>query len=557
MGFFSAKEDKELIKELTKQVEQQKAIIEALNKNYAILQDSVKVDEKKHEDVQRETNKVIEQQKKEIEDLQNKIKKKENDIDNLKDMFLKNQGNASINDTKEFVLGAGKYRGGKDVPIGCFELRLITGFGSVETNKPEDLYFRMSNDIKEQKEYGWIGSYCNLEIAENTILKISESARIKFKISKKYDFSNEIADAKSIFEKEKAIFSRELDTIKSEINILNNDLIKRYYSFSDYDGITSQECKDKLILLKQKERDLRQQGKDVSIAHLENRGKKTEENIIRQMLRTFNAECDNILLNISLKNIDIVKRKIEKSYETINKLYSVDSAGLSNNILRLKLEQATLLYTYELKYQQERDIQRAVKEQMIEEAKAQKEIEDQKRKIEKDLQHHVSEINRMMKYLQKAQLDAEKQLYMDKIKELEDKIKTLEVDKKTVLEREANAKAGFVYIISNIGSFGEGIYKIGMTRRLEPMDRIHELSSASVPFEFDVHAMIFSSDAPDLENTLHKYFADRAVNKVNPRKEFYNVDIDEIERVVKRNFNDTVQFTKIPVATEYRQSLNM
>lgn len=91
---------------------------------------------------------------------------------------------------------------------------------------------------------------------------------------------------------------------------------------------------------------------------------------------------------------------------------------------------------------------------------------------------------------------------MDKIKELEDKIKLLESNKELVLEREANARAGFVYIISNIGSFGEDIYKIGMTRRLEPMDRIHELSSASVPFEFDVHAMIFSSDAPELENMI-------------------------------------------------------
>ena len=114
-----------------------------------------------------------------------------------------------------------------------------------------------------------------------------------------------------------------------------------------------------------------------------------------------------------------------------------------------------------------------------------------------------------------------------------------------------------MYIISNIGSFGEDVYKIGMTRRLEPMVRINELSSASVPFEFDVHAMIFSSDAPELENMLHQHFADKAVNKVNPRKEFYKTDIDEIEKIVKENYNDTVQFTKIPIAAEYRQSLDL
>lgn len=141
--------------------------------------------------------------------------------------------------------------------------------------------------------------------------------------------------------------------------------------------------------------------------------------------------------------------------------------------------------------------------------------------------------------------------------ELEDKLKDLEKDKATVLEREANARAGFVYVISNVGSFGENIYKIGMTRRLEPMDRIKELSSASVPFEFDVHAMIFSDDAPALENILHKKFEERSVNLVNLRKEFFNVSIEEIETVVKENFNNTVKFIKIPAATEYRQTLEL
>ena len=194
---------------------------------------------------------------------------------------------------------------------------------------------------------------------------------------------------------------------------------------------------------------------------------------------------------------------------------------------------------------------------MMDQAKAEREILEQKKKIEKDLQQHNSEVKRLMKYIQKSQTDIEKQLYIDKIHELEEKIKSLESDKEKVIEREENAKAGFVYIISNVGSFGEGVFKIGMTRRLEPMDRINELSSASVPFEFDVHAMIFSSNAPELENMLHRHFADRAVNKVNPRKEFYAVDIDEIEKVVKENYNDTVQFTKIPNAYEYRQSIGV
>lgn len=213
-----------------------------------------------------------------------------------------------------------------------------------------------------------------------------------------------------------------------------------------------------------------------------------------------------------------------------------------------------LVYTYELKKEQEREQQKAIKEQMIEEEKVRREIERQKAKIEKDQTQCNNEVKKLLGYMQKTSSDVEKQLYIDKIKELEDKLKELESAKESVLEREANARAGYVYIISNIGSFGDDIYKIGMTRRLEPMDRVRELSSASVPFEFDVHAMIFSDNAPELENILHKHFEAQSVNRVNLKKEFFHVSLDEIEKVVKENYNNTVEFTRIPVANEYRQT---
>ena len=225
--------------------------------------------------------------------------------------------------------------------------------------------------------------------------------------------------------------------------------------------------------------------------------------------------------------------------------------------MELKLEELNLAYTFEIKKERERDQQKAIKEQMLEEEKVRREIERQKAKITKDQTQCNNEIKKLMSYLQKTQNDVEKQLYINKISELEEKLSLLEKDKETILEREANAKAGFVYVISNIGSFGKDIYKIGMTRRLEPMDRIKELSSASVPFEFDVHAMIFSDNAPELEATLHKYFEKLSVNRVNLRKEFFNVTLDEIESIVKSNYNNTVEFTKIPAASEYRQTLEI
>ena len=123
--------------------------------------------------------------------------------------------------------------------------------------------------------------------------------------------------------------------------------------------------------------------------------------------------------------------------------------------------------------------------------------------------------------------------------------------------RQANMRAGYVYVISNIGSFGKDIYKIGMTRRLEPQDRIDELGGASVPFNFDVHAMIFSDDAPALETALHKAFEDKKVNMVNHRREFFHVTLDEIKEVIKKNFDKTVEFIDIPDAEQYRVSQKM
>ena len=340
-----------------------------------------------------------------------------------------------------------------------------------------------------------------------------------------------------------------------ELQSLEFEIICKHYDFSDYSGLTSEDCKNKLSLLKVQEQDAIKNNTFFRITSSET--KKVVNDNMKQMIRCFNAECDNILLGITNKNIDSMRGKMTKSFDTLNKIFSVDGIQLEQKALEIKLEELNLVYTYELKREEELAIQKEIKAQMIEEEKVRREIEKQKAQLEKDQAQFSNEINKLMKYMQKTQDDVEKKLYIDKIRELEDRLKELEKEKENVLEREANAKAGFVYVISNIGSFGENIYKIGMTRRLEPMDRIKELSSASVPFEFDVHAMIFSKDAPDLETTLHRYFEKKSVNRVNPRKEFFRVSLDEIEKVVKENYNNTVEFTKIPVATEYRQTLSI
>ncbi|HCV2365107.1 TPA: DUF4041 domain-containing protein [Staphylococcus aureus] len=274
----------------------------------------------------------------------------------------------------------------------------------------------------------------------------------------------------------------------------------------------------------------------------------------KQILRAFNTECDYLFSSLTARNYENYHKKIIRSFEALNKIYKVDYVEISREYLKIKLEKLNLINERAIKIEQEKELQREIKEQMKEEEKVRRELEQQEKKIEKEERQFGNEIKSLFKRLEKSVNDIEKELYAEKIKELEQKVKQLEEDKKDVENRKLNTRAGYVYVISNIGSFGEGIYKIGLTRRLEPYDRVKELGDASVPFEFDVHAMIFSDDAPALENTLHKHFRDRELNKVNHRKEFFKVDIDEIEEVVKNNHNKTVEFTKIPVAAQYWES---
>lgn len=146
---------------------------------------------------------------------------------------------------------------------------------------------------------------------------------------------------------------------------------------------------------------------------------------------------------------------------------------------------------------------------------------------------------------------------LEKKKDLEKQLDDIDKAMKDIDYREANQRAGYVYVISNIGAFGPNVYKIGMTRRLDPQDRVDELGDASVPFNFDVHAMIFSGDAPALEAALHRAFEDRKLNMVNTRREFFNVTLDEIKEVVKKNFDKTVEFVDVPDAEQYRISQEM
>lgn len=325
-----------------------------------------------------------------------------------------------------------------------------------------------------------------------------------------------------------------------------------------YDQIPSAEIKNQLSLLSTEEQEL--QKDDEAIISTSGSEDMTKSNLRKQknqLLRSFNTETESLIRDVTIRNLDSIRKKITRSFEAHNKLFAVDNVQITKEFLKLKLSRMSCFYAYQKKLQEEKELLQVQKEQLREEEKVRHEMEMAKKKIEKDESQFKHEIERTMKYLQNSSLEAEKQLYIDKIKELNEKLAQLSKEKENIEQRKANAKAGYVYIISNIGSFGENIYKIGMTRRLEPLDRIRELSSASVPFEFDVHALIFSDDAPALEALLHQEFRDLEVNKVNHRKEFFKVKLTDIENLVKEKYDKAVNFVEIPKAEEYRESIKL
>ena len=185
------------------------------------------------------------------------------------------------------------------------------------------------------------------------------------------------------------------------------------------------------------------------------------------------------------------------------------------------------------------------------EAAERKELEEEQKKIEKEESKYQAEIDKISEAMQNAdQTDIEKM--QARIEELQEQLQNVANRKEEIVHLQ-NGKAGTVYIISNLGAFGENIFKIGMTRRLEPQERVDVLGSASVPFRFDVHSFIFSDDAVGLETKLHQILNEKRVNKVNLRKEFFNVPIEELQKLVY-DLDPTASFTTTMAAEEYRQS---
>jgi len=259
------------------------------------------------------------------------------------------------------------------------------------------------------------------------------------------------------------------------------------------------------------------------------------------------------MTKVKFNNILKIEEKIRKEFDIINKSASTTHCVISEEYLNLKLEQLKVYYEYQVKLQEEKEEQRFIKEQMKEEERVRKEAEKARLEAEKEEKIYEEALEKAKNELSLAS-EEERQVLNNTIFELQEKLKLAQESKERAKSMAEQTKRGHVYIISNIGSFGENVYKIGMTRRLEPLDRVKELSSAAVPFDFDVHTIIPSEDAPSLENKLHKMFNNFRVNKVNEKKEYFKVKIDDLESALK-NENIEYKLTKIAEAKDYRESL--
>jgi hypothetical protein len=362
---------------------------------------------------------------------------------------------------------------------------------------------------------------------------------------------------------------RNLEQKLSEFQELESVLSFGFYK-SKYNLGSSEEYKRRLDKIRGQQIKMLKD-KTAAICHVpwevegsKEKGKKQTADFLTLILRAFNGECDAAILQVKYNNVNKLETRINKAFKTLNKLSQTNQCQIMPTYRDIKLEELYLTHEFQEKKYEEANEQRRIREQMREEDKA-------RREIEKALKEAEQEVKRREQAVEQARLEIEKQKAVGKqteeqeirFKQLEAELEEARANQKTTVYRGQMTDSGHIYIISNIGSFGENIYKIGMTRRT-PEQRVRELSAASVPFPFDIHAKIYSENVPAIEKLLHEYFRDRSVNKVNVGKEFFKVTLDEIISAVEKIAEETqlvdkskVQFTKIAEAEQYHKTLGI
>lgn len=274
------------------------------------------------------------------------------------------------------------------------------------------------------------------------------------------------------------------------------------------------------------------------------------------VIDAYNGKVDSILSSVKKDNFGILKQKMDDAFQLVNfNGQAFRNARISEVYHSARLEELKwAVVAQELRWQEQEE-QRQIREQIREEERARKEYEKAIKEAEKEEQTLKRLIEKAESQVARAN-EEQKMLFQQKLEELQQKLTQAEEKNQRAISMAQQTRTGNVYIISNIGSFGEHVYKIGMTRRLEPLDRVRELGDASVPFEFDVHAMIYSEDAPALEKQLHRKFLKSQLNKINPRKEFFKLNIHDIKSYLEA-MEINCKWTLTAEAKQYRESLKL
>ncbi|MHB8894612.1 MAG: DUF4041 domain-containing protein [Candidatus Geothermincolia bacterium] len=274
------------------------------------------------------------------------------------------------------------------------------------------------------------------------------------------------------------------------------------------------------------------------------KGAKLIQDLSKLMLRAYNSEADNIIRTLKPYKTASAIGRLDKAKESIAKLGSIIDLRITDDYHRWRVYEIELTSDYLAKVEEEKERLKEERARQREEEKAMREFEAEKRRLEKEQAHYQSALEKLREKGNEQE-----------VSEMEAKLSEISAAIEGVENREANIRAGYVYVISNFGSFGEHVVKIGLTRRLDPMDRVRELGDASVPFNFDVHAMIFSDDAVSLENNLHQYFAERRLNLVNLRREYFYTTPQEVrDALIKIGGQQLLEFNEMPEAVDWRTS---
>lgn len=421
--------------------------------------------------------------------------------------------------------------------------------------------FQKTNEDDQQEETGYSNDYLR-----ESLLGIIRAERndLRSKCERQEQEIKDLQIQLSIVSSELKNKKISSETRRSESEMPKLDQQENLHDYAFYEGIydlfPSDEIKLKLNEIRDSQKNMLQENHAAYCLHQFKvdgsivEGRKVTKAVIKQAIGAFNAECDLLISQVKFYNIERIKNRIVWSYNKINKENEATNVEISEGYLQLKLDEVSAVFEYARKKKEEADYAKEQRAIAREEARVMKELEEERARIEKEQTHYENRLARLEEQLAAEESEPRKELIKETITAVKEEIVDLDKALKEVDYRQANQRAGYVYVISNVGSFGEGVYKIGMTRRLQPEDRVDELGGASVPFRFDTHAMIFSKDAPALETALHNEFRDRRVNMVNGRKEFFRVPLDEIERVVNKYHDKTVKFDYTPIAEQYRET---